>query len=390
MDEAAGVRAELYKTMEDVIVGTHNRALLIGNPTVTSGPYFDAARSGKWNVITISALEHPNITAGLRGEPDVIPGAVSLGWLLDKLDDPYWCEPLGAPADDEQRKEWAQAGAFEFPPGEDVWYQPGPVGEAKILGRFPATLTDTVWALTWLERARERELTWQEGDCLTIGADIARFGDDASTIHIRRGPISLHHDSWRKEDNMATAGRIWRAVQDMMEHHRPPHVDIYVDTTGGHGGGPADRLRELTLNNELFSIIDVNSSSNAYDGRKYPNRRSELWFGSADEYGRSGRLDLSRLEQRHYDALCSQLTGVKYSYDSQGRKVVEPKKDMKQRVGRSPDDADAFNLAYIGGSIGRMSDVPPADFHKQSTWTGGRDVSRWDVGGERSKSRWRR
>jgi len=391
MDEAAGVRAEMHSTMGDVIVGTHNRALLIGNPTVTSGPYFDAARSGRWNVITISALEHPNIAAGLRGEPDPIPGAVSLGWLEDKLSDPYWVEPLYSPVDETQRDEWAKGGAFEFPPMSDIWYQPGPVGEAKILGEFPTSLTDTVWALAWLERARERELEWQDGDPLEVGCDIARYGDDASTYHARRGPVSLRHESWRKEDNMATAGRIWRATLDLAEKINPPHVNIRIDTTGGHGAGPADRLRELVQGNEKFSIIDVNSSSNALDSKKYPNMRSELWFAAADAFGRPGSLDLSRIDKRHYDALSAQLTAVKYTYDSHGRMVVEPKKDMKMRVGRSPDDADAFNLAYIGGGGAQMSDVPPSEFHKRSTWaTPVAEGSRWGVTSTSRSRRWRR
>ena len=35
-----------------------------------------------------------------------------------------------------------------------------------------------------------------------------------------------------------------------------------------------------------------------------------------------------------------------WKVDAQGRRVVEPKSDTKKRIQRSPDDADALNLAF--------------------------------------------
>jgi len=37
-----------------------------------------------------------------------------------------------------------------------------------------------------------------------------------------------------------------------------------------------------------------------------------------------------------------------YKVDSQGRRVVEPMADTKRRLGRSPDDMNALNLAFAG------------------------------------------
>ena len=389
MDEAAGVRPEIWMAMDGVVVGANNRALAIGNPTVTSGPYFDAARSGKWNVITISALEHPNIAAVLAGDPEPYPGAVSLEWLEGKLADPYWCDRLGRPTADDEREKWITQGAFEFPPGSDEWYQPGPVGEAKILGRFPTTTTDTVWALSWLERARTRELKWGAEDSLEIGVDVARFGDDSTTFHARRGPCSLMHTSWHKADNMETAGRIKRHTMEVWE--KMPEVALVVirlDTTGGHGAGPADRLRELFPGSDRVVIEDVNSSERARDHEHYPNRRSELWFATS-ERGRAGDLDMTRLDPRDYDALSTQLTSVKFKYDSQGRRVVEPKNDMKRRMARSPDDADGMNLAYAGGSYGKMGEANVGPSHSRWEPQGtSRDTgSRWSTGGGGTRRR---
>ena len=37
-----------------------------------------------------------------------------------------------------------------------------------------------------------------------------------------------------------------------------------------------------------------------------------------------------------------------WKLDSHSRRVVEPKSDTKKRLGRSPDDMDALNLAFAG------------------------------------------
>jgi hypothetical protein len=72
--------------------------------------------------------------------------------------------------------------------------------------------------------------------------------------------------------------------------------------------------------------------------------------------------------------------------------VVEPKEETKKRLQRSPDDADAFNLAYAGKGKGTAS--MPVDELAQKSRHGidrapdrprkeGEDI---DVGGSRWKS----
>ena len=388
-DEAAGVSIDRWSTAEDLIVGRDNRMLAIGNPTVTSGPFYDAARNGLWNVITISALDHPNIIAGLKGEPEPIPGAVSLGWVTERLNNPHWCEYLGETDDEEQMADWYARGAFEF---LGKWYLPGPLAEAKLLGRFPSVPTDTIWALTWLEMARSRELEPSPGDILNIGVDVARFGDDASTFHARLGPCSLDHASWRKMDTMETSGRVYRKTLDLFKKLDTDRAIIRVDTSVMSGAGVADRLREVFGAHDNVQIVDVNSAESATEPEYYPNKRSELWFTAAGR-GRGGELDLTQLSDQAYELLASQLTSPKWKMDSRGRSVAESKDETKRRIQRSPDDADAFNLAYIGDREIKLQDMSVKGF---STWNpdkyipgreNGGQSSPWTVGTP-SKSRW--
>jgi len=54
--------------------------------------------------------------------------------------------------------------------------------------------------------------------------------------------------------------------------------------------------------------------------------------------------------------LMSDLSSRLYEYDSKGRRIVEPKKNFKDRYGRSPDKGDALLLCYYTGANINMSD----------------------------------
>jgi hypothetical protein len=373
-DEGAGVSDDRWSVVDGLIVGTRNKFLVIGNPVVTSGPYFDAARDPRWHVIQVSALDHPNIIAGLRGLPDVIPGAVSLAWVEDKLANEFWCEYLGQPDDAEERKGWILDGAFEFPPESDIWYMPSALAEARMLGVFPSKGTNNVWQISWLDAAEKASMKWVPGEPWEIGVDVARFGDDSTSVHTRRGPVSVTHDTWRKMDTMETSRRIIKILASqptIFGDDLPTRIILRIDTTGGDVGvGVADRVAELLEPFGNVELQTIGAKETPYDPRKYQNKRSEIWFTAAS-WAQAGLVDLSRIPKRKREVLTSQLLSATYKYDSPGRRVVEPKKDIKDRIGRSPDDADAFNLAYYVRGL-EYKDVryDAHDLQKPSVWDG--------------------
>ena len=60
-------------------------------------------------------------------------------------------------------------------------------------------------------------------------------------------------------------------------------------------------------------------------------------------------MDLSRLPKDVLLRLRNQACAPQWKMDGQGRRVVEPKEQTKEKIGRSPDDVDALNLAYYDG-----------------------------------------
>jgi hypothetical protein len=394
-DEGAGVSDDRWAVVDGgLIVGSENKFVAIGNPVVTSGPFFEAARDPRWHVIEMSALDHPNIAAGLRGDPDVVPGAVSLIWLEDKLSNPFWVELLGSPANAEERQNWILDGCFEFPPESDEWYRPGAEAEARILGKFPSNPTNSVWSSVWLDQAAERVYTWAPGEPWEIGVDVARFGDDATCVHSRRGMCSVSHNTWRKMSTTETAGRILNLINSQGAlfgpDDLPATIIVRVDTTGGDvGTGVADALSDAFADFHNIEMHAIGAAERPYDIRKYQNKRSELWFNAAT-WGQAGELDITRISKRNQELLTAQLTASKYKYDAQSKRVVEPKKDVKDRIGRSPDDADAFNLAYYTrGREYANVDYRNTDLRKPNVWKGPDIVlPSWGGGGSKATRSW--
>lgn len=336
-DEATGIDAPYFRAADGMLSsGEGNKWLLIYNATDPNSPAKQMEDEAGVHVIRISALDHPNIYAELRGWPRPIPNAISLSWVQDHIAND--CEPVA--------RDDVKATDFEFPEGSGNWYRPNIAFESMVLGRWPSEAVTGVWSSTAFDHSVETAL--DVPDVLgEIGCDVARFGTNKTAMHVRRGPVSLMHESHNGWDTTRTVGRLIelaRIVADMCDVH-PRAVPIKVDDTGV-GGGVVDGLRA-----QGYNVVAVNSASRAYEDEKYPNRRSELWFAVAKR-AHERRLDLSRLPRQVIKDLRAQCLAPTWRQDSQGRRVVEDKDATTKRLGRSPDDADALNLAYAPANAG--------------------------------------
>jgi hypothetical protein len=65
LDEAPGIRPEIWEAIEGIRAGGDVRVLALGNPTIASGPFYDAFTTQRegWNLITIGALIRPTSPA---------------------------------------------------------------------------------------------------------------------------------------------------------------------------------------------------------------------------------------------------------------------------------------------------------------------------------------
>lgn len=159
------------------------------------------------------------------------------------------------------------------------------------------------------------------------GADVARFGGDRCTLFKRQGLLMGMPKGWLGIDNMQFAARI--AVD--MDKDYPDAV--FID--GGRGEGVIDRLRQLGHKN----IIEVNFGGDAEDKDHYHQRDAEMWDRML-EWANAGGIFPD------HDELEAEVTNRKYDFDGANRLILERKKDLKDRLGFSPDYADGAALTF--------------------------------------------
>jgi len=129
-----------------------------------------------------------------------------------------------------------------------------------------------------------------------------------------------------ERDTMKIAGEI--AVLGEKHHTNDYALDII-----GIGRGIGDRLRELNKNNRV-QFLDSSEGSFAAG---FANRRAEMWWYAMEQV-----IDKKIPFPEHED-IREQLCAVRFKVqNSNGDRLIEPKADVKKRIGRSPDNADCW------------------------------------------------
>lgn len=199
----------------------------------------------------------------------------------------------------------------------------------------------------WVKMAVNREIEIE--DKKLIGADIARFGDDEIVIDYGMGGRLIEQDVSTKQDLMATVGRI-------VNKRAKNNVRLIVVDDAALGGGVTDRLKE-----QGEKVMPVNGGTRAITDGKFSNLKSEIWW-YAREMFKSGTVSIL-----NEPILMRQLSSIKYMYRSNGTIAIEPKDAVKNRLGRSPDRADALTLMLWGN---KFINDPKKDFYRRSNILG--------------------
>ena len=196
---------------------------------------------------------------------------------------------------------------------------------------FPEGNTDdSLIPLAWIQGAINQ--SGCEGDYGQVGLDVARFGRDKTVYCFRKGGEVKNIKLIEKMDTMEVAGQSSKWV----EEDTPDRVAIDVI---GIGSGVVDRLNELG-----YDVLGVNVGEAAED-EKYYNKRAEIYWNLRELFkpDKSGKSQISIPEDQE---LIKELSEIRYRYSSEKKIKIEPKEEMKKRLGRSPDKADALALAF--------------------------------------------
>jgi len=309
IDEASGVADPIMEAILGTLSGGNNKLLMCGNPTRTSGTFYDAFYSSRWmyKCHTVSSEDSP------RTNKDNIKA------LVDRF-------------------------------GYD-----SNVVRVRVRGLFPKQEDDVFIALQLLEAAIELEIDLGEEseeytpDRIDIGVDVARFGDD-NTVIVRKidkviPELLVRHG----QDTMKTAGDIVRMYRGLLEKY--PKYDNYIyvkiDDTGV-GGGVSDRLKELQGDSEekleKMVVVPVNFAKKApktKSARYYDDIVTWMWANVRD------LLENKEVKLPDDSILVGEFSTRKYNFQSNGKQRLESKDELKKRGLTSPDRADAVALACM-------------------------------------------
>lgn len=295
-DEASGIDDIIFEVGRGAMSSEGAKTILTGNPTRTSGYFYDAFHKnrGLWSTMTV---------------PCSVSSQVSSSYI------------------EECKEEY----------GED-----SNMYRVRVLGEFPVEGDDTIIPLHLCESAVNRDVGVI--DSVSVwGLDVARFGDDRTALAKRRGNHLLEPlKFWKNKDTMQVCGLISNEWNETPKSERPEI--IYVDAIG-LGAGVADRLNEVGLPAYAVNVAEVPAV-----GDKFMRLRDELWW-SGREWFRSMQVKIPK-----DDRLIGELSLPTYSFTSGGKIKAESKEEVKKRtargagdLGKSPDLADAFLLTFAGG-----------------------------------------
>jgi hypothetical protein len=162
---------------------------------------------------------------------------------------------------------------------------------------------------------------------------VGRTGDDPSVLCPVRGKHALPMFETRGREGDEVAGWVLSHVRTLRRDAKEvPEVRIDVI---GVGASVYDHLKH----SREVKAIAVNVSASPADGEHYARLRDEVWFQGAAWLRDGGTIPPDDRE------LQGELTAARYGFDGKGRYVVESKDEMKKRLKRSPNRADALNLA---------------------------------------------
>ena len=152
---------------------------------------------------------------------------------------------------------------------------------------------------------------------------------------------------------MHVAGMVARILQD-------DNAEAYIDTIG-EGAGVFSRICELGYKN----AVSCKYSEGARDlhditgQHEFANMRAFLFWCVRDWLNPKNKMNPALPPN---DKFAEEATEIHWKFVSDGKIIIEPKDDIKKRIGRSPDDFDALaNTFYPSNAIESVSDADIED-----------------------------
>lgn len=219
------------------------------------------------------------------------------------------------------------------------WGEDSPVYLNRVLGEFSKNDPHALIPLAWVEEANERwhavDGKGRDTDTLAYGLDVAWQGDDKSSLARKRGRVIETLEYYGNYDPMELAGL---AIIKMEGDKESP---VAVDSNG-IGAGVYARMNELGYNAIPCNVSEATDETDESGELGFFNLRSFIWWRVRELLDPKNPDALALPPD---DVLTGDLTAPRWSPTSRGQIRVESKEDIKKRIHRSTDGADAVCLS---------------------------------------------
>jgi phage terminase large subunit len=297
--EAQGIEPLVWEGAFSNVTGAESRIVAVGNPLQPEGKFYEVSRSPSWAAVKIAATEHPNVVQ----RREVVPGAVT--------------------------QEFIDLMVQEYGVGSGVY-------QSRVMGEFPEDSDEALCQRSWITTANERWAALPHGLSdgeVVLALDPARYGPDFSALAVRRGDVIEEIVTWSKLSTVETAGRV---IVEMDRLGLPKDHRVTVDEPG-LGGGVIDVLREMGV-----PTWGYNGGAAPREPEKFRNLRAESFWRLRR------RLERGEIALPPDAKLADELCSMRWSIGLDGRVVIESKDELRARIGRSPDRADAVAIVFSG------------------------------------------
>ena len=310
--EAQAISDSIYEQFDGVLTSENSLLIMIGNPLCTTGKFAREIKKTQKNiVICLDCLNSPNY----QHQKTMIEGMASHIWIEKK------------------RQEWNADGSEKHP----LWL-------GRVRGRVPTSSIDSVFSTDLLDSIlgiEPRVLKRRKA----AGVDPARYGDDEFVIYAGTSG-KVEHSLFKAMCDGPEAVSYIRQVTKAL--NGPCCVAIEEDGLGGPICDFHRKLKDDCVKQEDVLLSRANEKAGGKKKfrivpKEFFNMRAWLWW-EARQMAMNREVALPPEDIYLYE----ELAEVKYFYNAKGQIQLESKDDVKERLGRSPNRADAWVLYCWG------------------------------------------
>jgi hypothetical protein len=310
MDEAPGIRPDIWEAAEGISAAGDVRWLVLGNPTTRGGPYEALfATPGVWSY-TIDAFATPNLDGLTLTDLLALPEHE-----LDENVRPYLVT-----------RRWVRDRYYEWGVDSAEW-------QARVRGQFPDIAEDALIAHSWIAEAAGR---------IFGGPPLPGW------VRCRRGSMSRAQARTRAVLTIRQGPKVLESSTRGMRRTRCAcgcHPRSSSPTDAAHGAlRRRDRigyhLGDVARRGLWRPVVLVNVGTPSRFTGRFANLKAELYWGLRERFAEGdigGQMD--ELTQ-------SQLASLRYHHTLRGLIEIESKDEARKRGVRSPDRAEALMLAF--------------------------------------------